>query len=548
MRLPSPIRRITEGVRQRIVGPVVEQLGIARNNELMLEESVADLERQLHDPDWIRFGHLAEIEFSIDGLRQLRSICTLFAVKNPLIVSGLRIRSGYVWGQGVEITARANGKKPGEQDVQAVIDAFLQDPHNQRAYTGAEARDQLEHALATEGEIFTALYTRPLTGAVQARTIGPDEIVEIIHNPDDRSEPWYYRRRWVQQIVTPEGQHLQQAREELHPCVDYRPRTRPRRLGQVPIRWDAPILHTAVNRPRGWSRGIPDVYPAIDWARAYKIFLEDWATLVKSLSRFAWKLTSKGSGRRQARERLAAAPPRDPATGQEQAAGATAITPTDAALEAIPKSGATIDSDSGRPLAAMVAAALGVPVTMLLGDPGTTGNRATAETLDKPTQLAMQQRRTVWQSTLDRILQYVITEAVRAPRGQLQGGIDRDVYYDREQVTLVGDTPTAVDYDWPSLEDTDPVQLVQAIVEADSTGTIPPEEILRMLLTALGVKRVDELVERLVDDTTGEFLWPRDGPGQQQANQTRSGGDPANVGPGPMGDDGPDDGAGAVEP
>lgn len=542
MRLPSPIRRISEGFRERIVAPIREQLGIERNNNDLLAESVADLERQLHDPEWIRFTALAEQEFSLDGLKQLRSICTLFAIKNPLIKQGLALRSGYVWSQGVEITARANGRNSGEQDVQQVVDAFLNDPHNQRAYTGAEARDQLEHALGTEGEVFTVLFTRPLTGAVQVRTISPNEVVEIIHNPEDSTEPWFYRRRWLQVSYDNNGNLQTQPRELLYPCVDYRPRTRRRRLGDVEIKWDAPILHTAVNRPRGWSRGIPDAYAAIDWARAYRIFLEDWATLVKSLSRFAWRLTAKGSARKQVRERLAAAPPRDPTTGKAQDAGATAVTPMDQTLEAIPKSGATVDSESGRPLAAMVAAALGVPVTMLLGDPGTTGARATAETLNKPTELAMQQRRTVWETTLRRILEYVIVETVRAPQGALRGSLRRDAYYDRETVELAGNTTMVIDFAWPPLEDTDPIQFVKAVVEAHGTGVVPPEEILRLLLTALGVKQVDELVEKLTDGADGEFRYPGAAPlGQRAVDRSRTGGDPAAIGPGPMGDDEPEE-------
>jgi len=242
---------------------------------------------------------------------------------------------------------------------------------------------------------------------------------------------------------------------------------------------------------------------------------------------------------------LSAAPPRDQATGRALDAGATAVTPMDAVLEAIPKSGATIDADSGRPLAAMVAAALGVPVTMLLGDPGTTGARATAETLDQPTELEMGQRRQLHAAMFRRIFDYVITEAVRAPAGPLQGSITRDPYTTLETVTLTGDTSTVVDIEWPDLTDTDVGVIVKAIVEANSTGTIPPEQTLRMVLTALGVRDVEDLVEQMLDDDTGEFQWPKGPPlgaGAEAAALARRGEDPTQVGPGPMEDDDPPDG------
>jgi hypothetical protein len=537
--------RVVAPFRDRIIAPLREQLTVERNNAALLAESVADLERQLHDPEWVRFAAAAQQEFSPEGIRQIRMICRLYTIKNPLLKRGAALRSAYVWGQGVQITARANGKQAGEQDVQAVVTAFMDDPGNQRVLTSAQAQNELEHALYTDGEKYIACFTNPRTGRVQVRSLPCDEIVDILANPEDASEPWFYRRRWTQVTPMADGSQVTENRDELYPAIDYRPATRRGTYAGITVRWDAPVYHEAVNKPSEWDRGIPDAYAAIDWARAYKVFLEDWATVVKALSRFAFRMTSKGSARAQARQALAAAAPRDPATGRALDAGGTAVTPMDAVLEAIPKSGATIDADSGRPLAAMVAAALGVPVTMLLGDPGTTGARATAETLDKPTELEMGQRRQLHTAMFRRILAYVITEAVRAPQGPLQGSITRDPYTTLETLTLTGDTSTVIDIDWPDLTDTDVATIVKAIVEANSTGTIPPEQTLRMVLTALGVRDVDDLVEAMLDDD-GEFQWPKGpslGTGSEAAALARRGEDPTSVGPGPMEDpdDPPDD-------
>lgn len=539
MRLPAPVRNAVESFRDRIVAPIREQLSAERNTVELLQESYADLERQLHDPEWIRFAAAAEQEFSPEGMRQIRMICRLYTIKNPLIKRGAALRSAYVWGQGVQITARANGKRSGEQDVQKVVTAFLNDPGNQRVLTSAQAQNELEHALYYDGEKYVALFTNPRTGRVQVRTLPCDEIYQIYANPEDASEPWFYHRRWTQVTPLSDGSQVTEVRNELYPSIDYRPATRRGKYADLPVRWDAPVYHEAVNKPSDWDRGVPDAYAAIDWARAYKVFLEDWATVVKALSRFAFRMTSKGSARAQARQALAAPPPRDPATGRALDVGSTAVTPMDAILEAIPKSGATIDADSGRPLAAMVAAALGVPVTMLLGDPGTTGARATAETLDQPTELEMGQRRQLHAAMFRRILDYVITESVRAPQGPLTGSITRDPYTTLEVVTLTGDTSTVVDIEWPDLTDTDVGVIVKAIVEANSTGTLPPEQTLRMVLTALGVRDVEDLVEQMLDDDTGEFQWPKGpplGPGAEAAALARRGQDPTGAGPGPMED------------
>jgi hypothetical protein len=518
-----------------------EELTRQRNTVELLQESLADLERQFYEPGWVRMVAQADVEFSAEGLRQLRAMCRLFAIKNPLIKRGLALRSAYVWGQGVEIAARADGHddEEGEQDVNAVVQGFLDNKANQRAVTGPSARDQLEHALGTDGDVFIALFTKPVSGAVQARVLVADEIADVICNPDDSSDPWYYRRQWMENTLNETTGTVQPTmRTTYYPAVGYRPQSRPTSFAGNLIAWDAPLLHVAVNRTLGWKRGVPDSYAAVDWARAYKEFLEDWARLMRSLARFAWKATSPGNRAAAVRARIAQPPTRG-LDGEPNSAGATAVLPPDVALEAISKSGATIDAGSGRPLAMMVAAALGVPVTMLLADPGQTGARATAETLDQPTELEMGQRRALWTEAYRTMLDYVIAESVRAPKGKLAGKITRDDY-DQEVVTLDGDTPTTVDITWPDLDDIDPLTLVQAIVQADSTGTVRPEEILRLLLTALGVRNVDELIAAQLDDD-GNFMWPK-GPanaaGQSAVDTARAGGDPAAVDGGPMaGDD-----------
>jgi len=500
--------RLREQVRQHADTIDLLSEELAESGRDAVAESFADLERQLSDPEWIRLSAQFEQEFTPEGLRQIRAICRIYAVKNPLVRRGLSLKSAYVWARGVEITARANGKRRREQDVQAVVEAFLSDGGNQRAFTGGAARDRLERCLGTDGELFPTLFTRPTTGEVQVRVVGADEIAEIICNPQDRSEPWYYRRLWVQRTLTPDGQTVDQQMEQFHPHVDYRPKSKPKTFGQIKVAWDAPMLHVKVNDLEGWQRGVPDAYAAIDWAMAYKVFLEDWARLVKSLSRFAWRMTAKGSTRQQAKTRLAAAPPRD-AAGNYNDVGATAITPPDQMFEAIPKSGATVDSDSGKPLAAMIAAALDVPLTMLLADPGQTGARAVAETLDKPFELANSQRRDLWTSVYRRILDYAVAEAVRAPDGPLKGTIVVDVY-GRETVKLAGATDPTVDVDWPKL-DADMDTVVRAVVAASTTGTLPPDQIARLLLTALGVRNVDTLIEAMTDKA-GKFQWPEGPP------------------------------------
>src|SRR5690606_30454479 len=144
------------------------------------------------------------------------------------------------------------------------------------------------------------------------------------------------------------------------------------------------------------------------------------------------------------------------------------------------------------------------------------------------------------ESALRRVLAYVIASAVRAPQGPLKGRVIRDPVWDRETVQLDGGTSAELDFVWPDLDDIDQATVVKSIVEAHRVGVVPPQELLRLLLTALGVRHVDEIVDEMTGPD-GEFLWPSTPLGSQALALARAGGDPAQAGAGPMGGDDPTD-------
>ena len=142
--------------------------------------------------------------------------------------------------------------------------------------------------------------------------------------------------------------------------------------------------------------------PAVWWAKAYKEFLENSAVLTKAYARFAWKVTSdKSKNVKRTASAMAAPPARDPANGQPMAIGASAVLGAGQDLSAMQRN-TSVDFDAGRPLAAMIAASLGVPLPALTCDP-MNGNRATAKRLDTSTVLVMQAR----QKTMDQILRTI---------------------------------------------------------------------------------------------------------------------------------------------
>lgn len=476
---------------------LLTRLNAAEGTNEILVESLVDAQLALEDRGWRALTMTTATEFTNDGLHRAAEIGRAMVVTNPLIRRGVNLRIAYIWGSGCQITAICDDADLTD-DVNTVVQDFLDDEGNRSAFTGEQAQEELERALASDGNVFLALPTAPLTGRVQVRSIGFSEITDVICNPEDRDDPWFYKRTWATTSVAATGAKAS-TNTAYYPALGFRPRQRPKKVNGVEVRWDTPVLHVSVNRLDGWSFGLGDVYTAMPLARAYSEFLRDWAGLVRALSKFAWRVSSgKASQASRAASRIREALP-------DLEAGATAAT-AGSTLEAIPKSGATIDSESGRPLAAVVAASLDVPVTMLLGDPGTTGARATAETLDQPMRLAMGARRRRWSEAYRRIGGYVIGESIRAPRGALRGTVRIDEH-GRETITLAGDVKATVQTDWPSLDDTDVPATIKAIVEADGTRKLPPLTIARLLLSALDVDDADDVIDQLTDDN-GEWIDP----------------------------------------
>ena len=468
-----------------------------------LNESMAQMQLAMEDMGWEKLtGQFAQ-EFTREGLKRAAELSRMMAVANPLIKRGLAIRASYVHGQSVGITARGDGKE-GTQDVNTVVQDFLDDDTNRAALTGHQAKLRLETSIGTDGNIFIALFTNPLVGKVQARTLPFDEITDKVTLPGDRMVTMFYRRDWTEN-GSPHTAY--------YPDIRWRPLTRAKAWtdgqNRYEIKWDSPVYHLQDNGLDGWKFGIGDAYAALPWARAYKEFLEDWVLLVKALSRIAFQMSkSKTPLSQQARTALQAAP------------AGSMINTGEQKIEAVPKTGATIDSDSGRPVATMAAAALGVPVTTLMADPGQTGARAVAETLNQPTMLEFKGRQELWTEALRAILGYVIDQAVIAPRGPLKGTVARE--QNTLTVQLAGDTDRTIDFEWPDINEMSIEVIMKAIVEADGTGKMPPLVTLRLMLRALGVRDVDEILDDLTDDD-GNWVDPDANAGDQAAQDFRRG-------------------------
>lgn len=467
------------------------------NNEL-LQERIAELELALDDVGYERIGDSNfDKQFTKASIDKIAAMARVYWLKNPLIKRAVATQANYVFGQGVDVVAA-------DEDVQTVVDAFMEDSKNRAELTGEQAMLTKETELQVTSNLFFTFFTDPLNGATRVRTISLSEITRIIYNPDDSKEPWYYYRQWQQPKEA--GSQKYEMHQAMYPDINYMPKGGlPKHFNGIEVMALNPVYHVKTNCLSDMEYGVSEIYAAIDWAKAYKDFLEDWYTIVKSLSKFAWKATSKSgaTGMAQAKQVLEGAinggsnPMNSDLPGQ---AAQVWMSSDNFDLAPMPKSGATVAVDDGRRALLMVCAATGI-YEHYFGDPST-GNLATAKAMEQPMLLMFQERQELWTDVFNTILGYVINQSALKPGGKLRGVMSFNDY--GESYVDMGDTDRSVDVKFPPILQEDVNERIDAIVKSVTlsgqtpANTIDLKTATTQMLTALGEDT--DIVDKLFPD------------------------------------------------
>jgi hypothetical protein len=478
-------------------------------------EALAELENFLmEDVGWRRLTAESAFEFSNAGLLEIIRFSRFMYLKNPLINHAINVQANYTWGRGAEVSAQGI--------VNDVVQAIMTDPKNLVSLTSHQQQWLQDVQQAVDGNLLISMFTNPSTGRVIFRVIPIEEVMgsgDIICNPNDRFEPWYYKRVWTENQFDPvSGTTRPESRTAYYPDWRYDPVVKPVTISDNnwPVFWDAPVYHIKTGGLASMRFGVPEMYSALDWARAVKDDMEAYMALRKALMRYAWLLTVRGGkkGVSAARNRLNSTAALDSPAESNPPAGpaATFISSLESGNQLAPlrTAGAAPSPDEGRRVGLMVAAGTGIPETILFGD-ADVGNLATAETLDRPTELQMANRQQLWADVYKDILGYCIEKNIIAPNGRLQGTIEEDEF-GRRVITLSetdaeGDplSPT-VKTKFPDILAQSATARITSIVDAATlvgrapAGTMPDRTMVELLLRALDVEDVDEVLESLFPD------------------------------------------------
>lgn len=417
---------------------------------LLLQEATQSVEQALalEDEGWLRMGGV-----TYTGLSESERILAiknsrLYALKDPLGKQSIRLWTDYSFGEGMTFTAEDEG-------TQKVLDAFWGSKAN-RPILGVQGQHKSSNKLLIDGEVFFALFLGP-NGEATLRWIDPLEITEIITNPEDTEDVRYYRREWV----NPQSQPQAAIYRSFSNVKDVN--TKSAAGNFVRSTEMALVYHVAYNTIS--QRGNPLLLPALDWIKQYRRFLASRVAIMLALTRFAWKNKVQGG---------AAAVAGVKATYNEETpeAGSMAVENMGSDLQPIKTdSGARNAYDDGRMLKLQVSAATGIP-EQYFGDIST-GNLATAKTVELPMLKQFQSYQQVWEGVYRDIDEMVLEHNRISP----------DKWYvDRNFPAIAPEDQTAL------------AQAIEAIVRAFPEFADLPE-VQQVALQSIGVDDVAKVLE-----------------------------------------------------
>ncbi len=346
----------------------------------MVQEAYADAARALLRLEDIGWSSLTSTDISqryqISELHDISDRMQEWGDTNPLLWRGNEIRCSFLFGNGYKIGTVGAESTISERALQDIAE-----PLNQAAIFSPEALAANEKARYTDGQIF-AIFDKPTR---RFQVVPFRQIEDAYTNPDDLGEVWFYLRSRSSREYDPVRKQFQDVKKSSWIPVDtYKPTAAMRslrELGENPIDWTKTVIDSRVNRRVGETWGLPDAFAAAPWAIAYSSYMRDGTRVLAALAEWVWQIKPKS---RKGGQSVGA---------QVRSSDGPAKTiVSDMEITSLPKNDA-VDLSTGRPLAAQVAAALGVSVVLLLADPGQSGAFGTAQTLTDPTIRTMVTRR-----------------------------------------------------------------------------------------------------------------------------------------------------------
>lgn len=388
------------------------------------------------------------------------------------------------FGQSVSIA-------PNDEALAEVFDECFAALRNRSVFGEAKIHENSERVIV-DGEVFYAVWASTLDGLCTIRRFKTEEITDVLTHPDDRDVPlWYVGADSAGQAVyyadwraAPDDLSAVPLPQGALRADDLRPATR------VVI---VPAQRNVIGK-RGW----PQLRQTLVWARAYRDFLGDRATVAKKAALRVEKITAKNAGQRTIDSIVARMQSELVNQGvgldrnQNTTAGQTWVQNEGVDLQWMNRdTGAQAAQIDGLTLLGQFASGARVPLGWL-GRPDAWQNRAVAKEASLPWYEQIQRYQTFWSSVFSDLVQVV---------GRMAN------QYGRQSIE---DFACEVGLDSPFQNDIDEIAAIMgAITGAVAGGTLDAGaasrsnlEFTRLALLSLGIRNAEAVLAKPEDDMT----------------------------------------------
>jgi hypothetical protein len=157
----------------------VEQLEVREREFAELADEVEELTLRLSD-----FFRSRPTDPDPEGRMRLVQLSRLALRRDPLAAAEAQLLGDFSLSRGVQMPAAKN------EEVQKRIERAWTDPINEQRLTSFEAQRKVSNDLITAGEVFFTAYVA--NGRVVLGRRQPEDVVDIVTDPDDVGRPLYY--------------------------------------------------------------------------------------------------------------------------------------------------------------------------------------------------------------------------------------------------------------------------------------------------------------------------------------------------------------------
>lgn len=480
-----------------------------------------DIELALQNVDWRREIGLSWMEFSRWGVQQIILMSRLYYIKQHSIRRAIDVIAAYVFGRGVEVSSS-------DPDANDALNEFHED---NRETFGPSAMLAAQRSKSMDGNLFWVFFPDAQdTGKVKCRRLDATEIQEVITDPDDADREILYRRVYsAKTFDVSTGSSTIKAQTCWYPALNVpKPAGASDTIGGNPVYWDRPVYHRKSGAIAKWNFGVPETYPALEWAKTGARYMQSCATLAASHAQIAWDITTKGgqgaiAGIKNQMGSTVNAQGQQAAwdTNPSAVDGSSTVHGPGTEWKMVNSRGQGLDPKEGLTYNIPIGNSFSIPPTWL-GDMET-ANLSTATTLDRPTELGMRARQIEWEEDRAVMGKYALTVAAGAPNSKFREALTRRgignirIMECAKRTLPNGDRvyeafapkpdEIQVRVTFPAIREGDLPQLVTAITDAmtlqNKGGQIVgiDERVgVRLLFETLGVEDPEEILEEMYPD------------------------------------------------